>query len=261
MASTSTLDDVRSLLINSGNIAKLNRFGSTSVLTPVDEVISGLSSAFQLWYSSEVSTCNKDHADCRHPSFADTIEASERDELVVTVKLFPSDFDPEKLEEAVTTALKELNVGHVDNIILSFPFHSKAGSSQESMKALWKRLENLQKRSLVTNLGVSDLDKPELEVLYQAAEVKPYLNQINMASCCVLPKDLVSYAKDKDIKLVITGDPRALVTQQTLGEILSIESVDSGCWNPLWTIRYRSVTKYTGVIRHHGYLVKCAREC
>ena len=90
------------------------------------QVISGLSSAFQLWYSSEVSTCNKvvqaclcvacpfrwlsivgvanessvvshmlavshlvlqDHADCRHPSFADTIEASERDELVVTGKL------------------------------------------------------------------------------------------------------------------------------------------------------------------------------
>ena len=73
-----------------------------------------------------------------------------------------------------------------------------------------QKLEDLQKQTLVTNLGVSDLDKPELEELCEAAEVrnlllcafncehkwfiwqvKPFLNQINIASCCIIPKVLI----------------------------------------------------------------------
>lgn len=196
----------------------------------------------------------------RHPVFTESVDKSERDDLVVTVKLFPSDFDDVRLEDALVTALQELNVSHVDNAILSFPFHSEAGSSLNSMKSLWKKLETMQKQGLVTNLGVSDLDKPELEVLYDAAEVKPFLNQINVASCCIIPKDLLSYTKSNDIKLAITSDPRVLLTQHKLNEVLSVGKLVSGLWKPLWTLRYKSMTKYTGVIKHRGYLTKCVKE-
>ena len=33
------------------------------------------------------------------------------------------------------------------------------------------------------------------------------LNQINVASCCVIPKDLNAFAKENDIRLVTTSDP------------------------------------------------------
>lgn len=42
-------------------------------------------------------------------------------------------------------------------------------------------------------------------VLYQ---VKPSSNQVNLASCCVMPPDLTAFAKEFDIQLLTHNDPK-----------------------------------------------------
>ena len=39
-------------------------------------------------------------------------------------------------------------------------------------------------------------------------QVKPCINQVNLESCCVMPKDLTEYAKENDIQLLTHNDPR-----------------------------------------------------
>ncbi len=42
-------------------------------------------------------------------------------------------------------------------------------------------------------------------LLYQ---VKPSSNQVNLASCCVMPPDLTAFAKEFDIQLLTHNDPK-----------------------------------------------------
>ena len=39
-------------------------------------------------------------------------------------------------------------------------------------------------------------------------QIKPLVNQVNLESCCVMPKDLVEYAKENDIQLLTHNDPK-----------------------------------------------------
>lgn len=39
-------------------------------------------------------------------------------------------------------------------------------------------------------------------------QVKPSSNQVNLASCCVMPPDLTAFAKEFDIQLLTHSDPK-----------------------------------------------------
>ena len=39
-------------------------------------------------------------------------------------------------------------------------------------------------------------------------QVKPNSNQVNLASCCVMPPDLTAFAKQFDIQLLTHNDPK-----------------------------------------------------
>lgn len=47
-------------------------------------------------------------------------------------------------------------------------------------------------------------------------QVKPSSNQVNLASCCVMPPDLTAFAKEFDIQLLTHNDPK--------GEVLGVEA-------------------------------------
>lgn len=40
------------------------------------------------------------------------------------------------------------------------------------------------------------------------SQIKPGINQVNLESCCVMPKDLTEYAKQNDIQLLSHNDAR-----------------------------------------------------
>jgi len=75
---------------------------------------------------------------------------------------------------------------------------------------VWKRLSDLRTAGRIGRLGVSEFSKQQLEILKAAAlangAVAPEVNQVNLQDCCVLPKDLIDYAKAENIELLTHGD-------------------------------------------------------
>lgn len=47
-------------------------------------------------------------------------------------------------------------------------------------------------------------------VLSHAMQIKPSSNQVNLASCCVMPPDLTAFAKEFDIQLLTHNDPKGV---------------------------------------------------
>lgn len=47
-------------------------------------------------------------------------------------------------------------------------------------------------------------------------QVKPSSNQVNLASCCVMPPDLTAFAKQFDIQLLTHNDPKGKVLPDKL---------------------------------------------
>jgi diketogulonate reductase-like aldo/keto reductase len=75
---------------------------------------------------------------------------------------------------------------------------------------IWKRLSELRQSGKIGRLGVSEFSKQQLEILKVAAvnvgAVAPEINQVNLHDCCVLPKELIEYAKTEGIELLTHGD-------------------------------------------------------
>lgn len=109
------------------------------------------------------------------------------------------------------------------------------------LQPLWEELESLVQSQKIAAIGTSDLDKTLLEqlynwaqvcnecvfcdkqctmdlksdfyfkfVLFHAMQIKPSSNQVNLASCCVMPPDLTAFAKEFDIQLLTHNDPKGV---------------------------------------------------
>lgn len=50
--------------------------------------------------------------------------------------------------------------------------------------------------------------KPAIDPYPFLHQVKPSSNQVNLASCCVMPPDLTAFAKEFDIQLLTHNDPK-----------------------------------------------------
>lgn len=44
-------------------------------------------------------------------------------------------------------------------------------------------------------------------IFFGGVQVKPIINQVNLASCCVMPPDMIEFAKLNDIQLLTHNDP------------------------------------------------------
>ena len=98
-----------------------------------------------------------------------------------------------KLEERVdlflfSPALSELGLSGVHALLLAFPHPSESLLSLDLLTSIWKEAELLVKEGVAETVGVADLDKGQLEELYEWAEVKPKVNQVNLAHCCTIPE-------------------------------------------------------------------------
>ncbi|XP_065829009.1 glutamate--cysteine ligase regulatory subunit-like [Oscarella lobularis] len=237
--------DTKSLLINTGNIAKRK---SHTKVDAKREVTLAISSTLKVIESDTTQS------QCRNPDYTETIEKGEREDLLLTVKIFLNDPDPALTPEAVSKACEELNVSYVDLVVLSFP---GTGFTVDMLKPHWKSLEALKEKGIVSSMGICNLDKPNLEELFTWAKVKPVLNQINVASCCVIPKDLNAFAKENDIRLVTTSDPHDILSADDFHETFSQQMANPQKWKRSWLSRYSTVVKSRGVVRHRGYLLKC----
>lgn len=112
-------------------------------------------------------------------------------------------------------------------------------------------------------IGLADLDAKSLKDVYDHATEKPALDQIGSDACCSPPEDLVALCKEKDIQLLSHNDPREILSEEALFEILSANfdhKKDLIGWRVGWVVRYSAVVKCRGIIHTKGYIVNLIRD-
>jgi glutamate--cysteine ligase regulatory subunit len=114
--------------------------------------------------------------------------------------LFVLGSDP--TQPAVTQSLNHLHrllgVSTIENFILS--------ASKDDVLPAWQSLQELHTNGVVERLGVTDFSQHDLKLFSQKVQVQPAVNQIDLAECCQLPRDLITYAKANNIELLAHSD-------------------------------------------------------
>jgi diketogulonate reductase-like aldo/keto reductase len=90
-----------------------------------------------------------------------------RDDVFLTTKIWPDDFEPDRLKAAAEASLRRLGVDHVDLLLLHWP------NPDVRLEDTIEALEDVHARGLTRLIGVSNFP-PEL--LRRAAELAPVAN-------------------------------------------------------------------------------------
>ncbi|KGL78251.1 Glutamate--cysteine ligase regulatory subunit, partial [Tinamus guttatus] len=201
--------------------------------------------------------------ECTVAQAIEKINPEERDELKVSAKLFIVGSNSASIRDAVGMACSALGVAQLDSVIIAPPpIEDGISLSLEYLQPYWQELENLVQNKKIVAIGTSDLDKVLLEQLYLWAQVKPSSNQVNLASCCVMPPDLTAFAKQFDIQLLTHNDPKELLCEASFQEVLqeSIQTTKAHEWIPLWLLRYSVIVKSRGIIKSKGFILQAKRN-
>jgi len=222
------LAQANSINLHTGNVIewfllKKNRNKCAMFASP-DELMDGLNCVMKTWMKEindkplQIEEALNDLTISNH-NLIKKIDPAVRDELKISIKLFLSEINEEVIVEAVQKITDSLSVDKIDSILISLPSDHeeedlKSSAKEmtkktqfENIKIIWKKLEELMKTKRVTSLGVCDFDHLNLQKLYNWADIKPSVNQINLNSCCHVPNDLVQYATDHGIELLTHNDP------------------------------------------------------
>jgi len=235
--------------------------------------------------------------------FSQTGLSEERSQYDITVKLFylPS-VSPERrcahTRHAIELVLKELHIDNIDLLIVSYPgiaFDAddedssdpdsppdevdgirEGGSGSESglgvedidtMIKTWQTLETLVDEGTIGKIGLSEFGSARLEKFLEKARIKPGVDQINVRDCCVVPRPLIMFAKEKGIELLTHNDCTNILPTGTLRELLGPapagvgvlastgdeENGLKGDVEPQWVVKYTAVVKDRGVVENKGY--------
>ena len=188
----------------------------------------------------------------------------DRSEYEITAKIFLLPNTQDQRKEYVADALKAvldiLESRTIDLLILSFPeimLDAEDGdifddTELDRLVDIYNRAAAFVSAGTVESLGVAEFSAARLKQLceHERVELWPQVDQINLKDCCVMPKDLILYAKSNDIKLFTHGDASDILPATTSKDILKTEQ------KPGWVCKYTAVAKSRGVIETKGYLVQ-----
>ncbi|RPA86801.1 Aldo/keto reductase [Ascobolus immersus RN42] len=190
-----------------------------------------------------------------------------REGYEVTVKLFflpgvEQSRHEQHMKQALEQVLSELGTEYVDLLIVSFPdIHFDADDEDEpvvtseevpAFVGTYRVAEELQQNGSVRRLGVSEFGSSRLSSLLKHAKVKPGVDQINVRDCCVVPKPLILFAKEKGIDLLTHDDCAEILNEEILGGVLKEFGFEAG-WRPEWVVKYTAVVRDRGVVENKGY--------
>lgn len=204
-----------------------------------------------------------------------SVKDENRADLKITLKVFINDLAhfESQVEAAIDSVMRELEIDHVEQLIISFPEINvecppEANEKQvaqvwlDAVKPIWKRLEALveEERRAVT-LGVADLDLNELQALYEwAPSVKPEIDHYNIEGCCTIPVELSAYCKSNDIALLTHNDPPDFPGEHILHQVctdqLHLECEQLKKWKTSWAARYTVLIRTRSVVTKKGYVVR-----
>lgn len=93
-----------------------------------------------------------------------------RGEVIVTSKLWPTDYKEAKAEKAIDATLARLGIDYIDLLLL----HQEYGDGESA----WKAMERAVDSGKVRALGVSNFGPPRLTAFLKACRIKPVVNQV-----------------------------------------------------------------------------------
>ncbi|XP_044055090.1 glutamate--cysteine ligase regulatory subunit [Siniperca chuatsi] len=258
------LNHAKTLRLHTGNLVNRSRLKKKCPCSPSEELQDCIQATLSDWFSA-TKPLSKDFSDmleCSIPQATDAITPEEREELKVSVKLFLCESVQSSIRDAVEMACQTLAVSQLDSVIIAPPGPLEGdGQTLAHLQPAWEELEALVRSQRIAAIGTSDLDKDLLEQLYNWAQVKPSSNQVNLASCCVMPPDLTAFAKEFDIQLLTHNDPKELMSAATFQEAVQegTQDLNIADWRLEWVLRYSIIVKSRGIIKAKGYLVSARK--
>ncbi|XP_062854489.1 glutamate--cysteine ligase regulatory subunit [Trichomycterus rosablanca] len=260
------LDHATTLKLHTGNLVHRGRLKKKCPSSPGEELQDCVRSTLGEWFAVLPSTLEPELPsvlDCTIPDNTEAITPEEREELRLSVKLFLNESDCTSIKNAVDLACVSLGVSQLDSVIIAPPpLPEDETLTLAHLQPLWVELEKNVQSQKVVSIGTSDLDKALLEQLYSWAQVKPSSNQVNLASCCVMPPDLTAFAKEFDIQLWTHNDSKELMSSAGFQKALqeSSKELQVADWRLEWVLRYSIIVKSRGIIRAKGYLVHAKKS-
>lgn len=104
-----------------------------------------------------------------------------REEIFLTTKLWNTDRGYESTLKQASQSLKNLGVEYIDLYLIHWPANDVVYDDPISVNvATWKAFEKLQKDGLVRSIGTSNFLEPHLKQIFDACEVKPAVDQIEV---------------------------------------------------------------------------------
>jgi len=93
-----------------------------------------------------------------------------REEIYVTTKIWPTNYDYEKARVAIQASLDSMQLDYIDLMLLHQPY--------EDYLAAWKALEEAVDQGKIRSIGLSNFTAKQVQSILDIAKIKPVVNQV-----------------------------------------------------------------------------------
>ena len=126
-----------------------------------------------------------------------------REKLFVTTKVAAEHKDYKSAAEGIDESLRKMGLDYIDMMIIHSPqpwmeVNQSDNRYIEGNREAWRALQDAYKAGKLRAIGVSNFLKEDIDSLWEAAEIKPMVNQV-LCHIANTPLDLIRYCQDKGI--------------------------------------------------------------
>ena len=126
-----------------------------------------------------------------------------REKLFVTTKVAAEHKDYKSAAEGIDESLRKMGLDYIDMMIIHSPqpwmeVNQSDNRYIEGNREAWRALQDAYKAGKLRAIGVSNFLKEDIDSLWEAAEIKPMVNQV-LCHIANTPLDLIRYCQDKVI--------------------------------------------------------------
>ena len=126
-----------------------------------------------------------------------------REKLFITTKVAAEHKDYKSAAEGIDESLRKMGLDYIDMMIIHSPqpwveVNQSDNRYVEGNRAAWRALEDAYKAGKLRAIGVSNFLEGDIDSLWEAAEIKPMINQV-LCHIANTPLSLIEYCQGKGI--------------------------------------------------------------
>ncbi|KRY35476.1 Ankyrin repeat, PH and SEC7 domain containing protein secG [Trichinella spiralis] len=255
------LKNANQFRVHTGDITSGETFRSRDFSDPSAELVESLRIQLARWQTEPSDPLDESKfALIKNWKSLEKLNVKMHENLInkVVVKVFLSSPDPEAVRVCTESALNELHLQAVDQVIVALPPLQYSKSKlplAKQFELVWPAIEELHKRGLIHEAGVADLNDKDLQALFDRLQgrLKPKVAQVKG---CNFTKELTDYAKSKDISLICHVDPHPFLTDKQVNDLFvdcfQIPEKLASSWKAIYACRYTVMDQCRSVIVAKG---------